>query len=170
MSEGNAVVSGSMRFRVFRPADFLDLRFELVNIAHWVANGNIYIKKQDTASPSLMVVTVSPQTIAEQALKSSDSSDVCSTLVSTSNPQATATLPKESRVSFEILKALNGQEIVDLDFLLDWHKHALHLSASQLPAGGDDTVTALELPAGAHLFSDGWSHFCHSETAPSRPV
>jgi hypothetical protein len=150
MSQGNPVLSGSIRFRVFRPADFLDLRFELVNVTHWVMNGNIYIKKQDTASPALMVVNVSPQTIAEQTFPSGAPSnvDVCATVAGSSTPKAVATLPKESRISFEILTQGDTQAIVDLDFLLGWQKYPLHLSGGQLPAEGAENVTALELPAG----------------------
>jgi hypothetical protein len=172
MSGGNAVVSGSVLFRVFRPADFLDLRFELANVDHWIANGNVYIKKGQSDSPSLMIVTLPPQTIVEQVFPSSTAPnvDVCSTVITgIDNPQAKAFLPKESRISLEILTQNDEQKIVDLDFLLDWQKYRLHLCNGQMPAEGAETFTALEVPAGVILSPTVGSSFATPKKRPAGP-
>ncbi|MGA2538334.1 MAG: hypothetical protein ABSF53_20150 [Terracidiphilus sp.] len=150
MSETGAVLSGSLVFRILRPADFIDLRFELLNVTYWISNGNVYIKKKQSDTPSLMIVHLPPQTIAEEAFPSSTApdADVCKTVAGVSDPQARAFLPKESRISFEVLSKDNEQQIVDLDFLLGWQKYVPHLCGSQMPAEGGESFTALELPAG----------------------
>jgi len=154
MSEGGAVLSGSLAFRILRPADFIDLRFELTNVTHWVANRNIYIKKNQASSPSLMIVQLPALSLAEQVFPSSTPSndDVCKQVTGSPNPQAQAFLPNQSRISFEILPKEDEQQIVDLDFLLSWQKYTPHLCGSQLPAEGAENFTALEVPAGV-IFS-----------------
>jgi hypothetical protein len=148
--KGRPLIQGKCSLHVLRPSDFLDLGFDLENVALTPgATGDIIATKDDPSKDSLLIVRLPPQTLVEAAFGSSQpvGSDQCSGV----QYPADVYLPEESRLVFKLFTDSADPQFLDLDLLLGWEKYPVSVCGGMVtpPATAvPDTQSAVVMPGG----------------------